>query len=154
MAQKLNPDDVASIAELDDMRTTVFYRDPDRPDSRFVKTRRQSAELRRAKGRLRTARYRAAMDSRKAPSVETIGMAMVVSLATMYHVGRLTEEDVNIVRRTFAYLRANGYAVEEAQATLRRLRTRLVDPADRAGEASESCGPPIRPSSWGEAPLF
>ncbi|EIG62804.1 hypothetical protein [Bradyrhizobium sp. WSM1253] len=150
--RKLTPEDVDKIAELDDVRRTHFFRDPMRPDPRFVRThRRVTPEERKAKGRLRTARWRSSMDQRKAPTAEQVAMAMVVALTTMPNVGLLSEEDVAIVRRAFAYLRANGFDVEEAKSTLRRMRTRLVDPLDRQGEESEFCGPPIRPDAWGPA---
>lgn len=152
MAQKLNEEEARRIAELDDVRATHFFRAPDRPDSRFVKSsRRVPIEVRRAQARMRTARWRSELDRRKAPTTRDVGMAMVIALSTMEHVGRLTEEDVNIVRRAFAYLEANGFAVEEAKALIRRMRLRLVDPADREGEESETRGPPIRPDLWGPA---
>ncbi|WP_368507715.1 hypothetical protein [Bradyrhizobium lupini] len=148
----LTPEDVDKIAELDDTSKTMFFRDPMRPDARFTKSsRRVPQEVKRAQGRMRTARWRSSMDQRTAPTAEQVAMAMVVALTTMPNVGILSEEDVAIVRRAFAYLRANGFDVEEAKSTLRRMRTRLVDPLDRQGEESESCGPPIRPDAWGPA---
>lgn len=91
MTQKLKQDDVDRILEMDSMRGTTFYRDPDRPDAAFVKSRsRVPEEVRRAQGRLRTARWRADMDRRKAPTALQIGMAMAVALATTNRQSDLT----------------------------------------------------------------
>jgi hypothetical protein len=154
MAQKLSDDDVARIAELDDTRKTMFFRDPLRPDAKFIKSgRRVPPEVKKAQGRMRTARWRSAMDQRKAPTAETIGMALAVALATTSRLADLTPEDCQLVQRALHFLRANGFDIGEAKRTLRRMRIRLVDPADREGEESESCGPPIRPTGFPE-PLF
>jgi hypothetical protein len=153
MAQKLSDDDVARIAELDDVRRTHFFRDPMRPDARFVKSsRRVPPEVKRAQGRMRTARYRAAMDQRKAPTVSEIGMAMVTALVTA-RLDELTSPDRQLVMRALHFIKANGWDVDEAKRTLRRMRMRLVDPLDRQSEESETCGPPIRPAGFPE-PLF
>lgn len=148
MAQKLRPDDVVRIKEMDSVRATVFFRDPDRPDPAFVKSRRCVAqEVRRAQQRLRTAKWRSAMDARKAPTAEQIGMAMCVALATS-KLGELTTEDRQLVQAALHNLKANGFSIDEAKATMRRLRNRLVDPKDREGEPAESCGRPLLPSAW------
>jgi hypothetical protein len=90
------------------------------------------------------------MDRRRAPTAEQFGMAMAVALATTSRLDDLTVADRQLVQRALAFLTANGFDVAEAKATMRRMRLKLVDPADRDGEASESCAPPIRPSVWGE----
>lgn len=93
------------------------------------------------------------MDRRRAPTAEQVGMAMCVALATS-RLEDLTRDDRLLVMRALHFLQANGFSIDEAKATLRRMRLRLVDPLDRDGEASKSCAPPIRPSSWHEAPLL
>lgn len=150
MTQRLRQDDVDKIAELDSVRSTMFYRDPDRPTPRFVKPgRRTPPEVRRAQGRMRTARWRSEMDRRRAPTAEQIGMAMVTALATTSR-GQvdLTRDDRHLVQAALHHLVANGFDIDEAKRTMRRIRNRLVDPADREGEASESCSAPLLPSSW------
>lgn len=50
------------------------------------------------------------------------------------------------------HLKANGFDIAEARKTMRRLRMKLVDPADREGETSLSCAEPI--TRAGVGPLF
>jgi len=144
LRRQLTPEDVDRIAEMDSVRGTLFYRDPERPDSRFVKPRRRRpAEVVKAQQRLRTARWRSEMDRRRAPTVAEVGMSLAVALATTSWSDKLTALDYDLIRRALDDLQARGYSIEEARKTLRRLRVRMVDPGDRQGEADESCGPPI-----------
>ncbi len=139
LTRTLRQDDVDKIAEADDVRKSYFHRDPDRPDGRFVKQRaRVSPEVRRAQGRLRTDRWRSDMDRRKAPTAEQIGMAMVVAMATSSNLRGLTRAELDLFERAFHDLKARGFDIKEAVRTMRRLRNRLVDPADRDGEPTES----------------
>lgn len=132
------------IAELNAAQAAYFERDPDRPDSRFVKPRgRVPMDVRRAQARLRTARWRSNLDRRKAPTVDQIGMALATALATTSWSDKLTSADYDLIRRALMALEARGFSIAEAKRTLRRLRIRMVDPGDRAGEESEGCGPPI-----------
>lgn len=142
--RQLTQEDVDRIAEMDSARGAYFQRDPDRPDSRFVKARRrQPVEVSRAKARLRTARWRSEKDRRRAPTVSEVGMSLAVALATSSWSDRLTSLDYDLLRRALDDLQARGFSVEETKKTMRRLRLRLVDPGDRQGEESEGCGPPI-----------
>lgn len=70
-------------------------------------------------------------------------MALATALATTSWSDMLTPADYDLIRRALADLQARGFSIDEARKTLRRLRVRLVDPGDRAGEADEPCGPPI-----------
>lgn len=70
-------------------------------------------------------------------------MALATALATTSWSDGLTGADYDLLRRALMDLEARGFSIEEAKRTLRRLRLRLVDPGDRAGEESEGCGPPI-----------
>lgn len=150
MTQKLKQDDVARIAEADSVRQTVFFRDPDRANPSFTRSRRRvPEEVKRAQGRLRTARWRSSMDSRKAPTAQQVGLALAVALATS-KLRDLTTDDRSLVEKALHFLAANGFSVDEARMTMKRLRRKLVDPMDRdEGEATESCAPALRPSSWG-----
>lgn len=142
--RRLTQEDVDRIGEMDSARAAYFQRDPDRPDSRFVKApRRQPLEVRKARQRLRTARWRSEMDRRKAPTVSEVGMSLAVALATSSWSDRLTSLDYDLIRRALDDLKARGFSIDEARRTLRRLRIKLVDPGDRQGEESEGCGPPI-----------
>jgi len=149
--RRQGPEDVDRVvAALDETRRTEFYRDHDmRPDSRFVRDRgRQDPAITRAKARIRTAHYRNRLDQKRIPSTATIGMALVAALVTSRMV-ELTEEDRGLVGRMLVDLRQRGFDIVASKNMLRRLRNRMVDPADRDGEPGESTGAPLRPSSWG-----
>lgn len=142
LRRQLRPEDLDRIAEMDDAKGVYFQRDPDRPDSTFVKPRRrQPVEVRRAQQRLRTARWRSERDRRKAPTTEQVGMALAVALATTSWSDKLTSADYDLIRRALDDLQARGFSIEEAKKTMRRLRIKMVDPRERAGE--EGCGLPI-----------
>jgi len=143
-SRSLRPEDVDKIAELTEAKRSYFFRDPDRPDGRFVKVfGRVPPEVRRAQGRLRTARWRSELDRKKAPTLHDIGMSMAVALATTSWANRITKLDYELWERTKLDLQSRGFSVGEAKKTLRKLRIKMLDPADRDGEESESCGPPI-----------
>lgn len=133
----------AKVAEIDAGRRVYFQRDPDRPDSRFVKSPvRVQPEVRKAQGRLRTSRWRSDMDRAKRPSTRDIGMALAVALATS-NLREMTTDERRLVMRALHDLRDRGFDIEQAKVTMRRLRNRLLDPSQRQGEATESCGPPV-----------
>lgn len=147
----MTPDDVDKVvAQLNDNRRHRHFRNPDRPDSVFVKLRdRRPAEVIRAQGRIRTASYRNALDRRCAPTNAQIGQAMVLALVT----GRLddvTEADRGLVGRALLNLRSRGFDIVEAKLMLRRLRNRLVDPADWDGESRDNGVEAITPTAWGD----
>lgn len=70
-------------------------------------------------------------------------MALVRALITS-KLRELTWTDRDLVGRMLVDLQARGFSIEEAKKVLRRMRTRYVDPGDRAGEPDDSCGPAIR----------
>jgi hypothetical protein len=149
--RRLGPEDVDRVvAALDETRRTEHFRDNDmRPDSRFVRDRgRQDPAITRAKARIRTAAYRNRLDQKRIPSTAAIGMALVVALVTSRMI-ELTDDDRTLVGRMIVDLRNRGFDVVASKNMLRRLRNRMVDPADREGEPGESTGAPLRPSSWG-----
>lgn len=124
-------------AEIDGVRRTMFWRDPDRPDARVLKRRdRVPPEVRRAQGRLRTAHWRSQMDRDKRPTSAQIGMSLVAALVTA-RPEEITETDRGIVGRMLVDLQARGYSVEQAKRTLRKMRTRYVDAGDREGEPDD-----------------
>jgi hypothetical protein len=66
-------------------------------------------------------------------------MALVTALVTAT-LDELTEADRGIVRRALVDLQGRGFSIIEAKDMLRRLRNRMVDPADLEGESTESTG--------------
>lgn len=156
--RSLTPQDVDKISEMNQSAQEYFQRDPLRPDSLFFKSRgRLPLEVRRAQQRLRTSRWRSDMDRRKAPSVEQIGLALVEALVTSDRDDLIDRSlpDFSFVKRALLNLESRGFNLDEAKRALRKRRNRMVDPADRQGEASESTGAPIAPTAWGESePLF
>jgi hypothetical protein len=144
--------EAAMVAEIEETKKTRFYRHPDRPDSRYVRSRvRVPPEVKRAKASLRTARYRSELDRAKRPTTHDIGMSLAVALATTNWQSLLTDADYDLLRRALLDLQARGFSRDGALKTLRSLRIRLVDPADRQGEPDENCGMPI--PITGERPL-
>jgi hypothetical protein len=59
-------------------------------------------------------------------------------------------KDWRLVGRALADLQSRAFDLAEVKASLRRLRNRMVDPADRNGEPGESDGEPIGPSAGGD----
>jgi hypothetical protein len=139
--QTRKPSDVDRIvAQIDETRVAEHWRNSDRPNGQFVKKRRrQDPKIRRAKTRVRTAHYRNRLDQRGAPSTYQIAMALVTALVTAT-LDELTEADRGIVRRALVDLQGRGFSIIEAKDMLRRLRNRMVDPADLEGESTESTG--------------
>lgn len=131
------------VARIDETRAAEHFRNPDRPNAKFIRRRRrQDPAIGRAKTRLRTADYRNRLDRRGAPSTAQIGMSLVVALVTA-NLGDLTEADRGLVGRALVDLQERGFSVAEAKDMLRRLRSRIVDPADRQEESADDSGHPI-----------
>jgi hypothetical protein len=141
------------VDAIDETRLTEQWRDPDRPDARVFRGRgRVAPEIVRAQTRLRTAHWRVRMDRKKAPTSAEIGMSLVYALITS-RMGELTFTDKDLVSRMLMDLQERGFSVVEARSTLRRMRNRYVDPADRQSEPSESCAAPLRLSGEPEDDL-
>jgi hypothetical protein len=138
------------VAALDETRHSEFFRNPDRPDGRFVRERRgrQHPDVLRAQARIRTAHWRNKMDRKRAPTTQQICMSLLVALVTS-NLNELTERDHGLVGKMLLDLQSRGFSIVEAKATLRRLRNRMVDPDDRAGEPGETTGPALQLSAWG-----
>lgn len=68
------------VREIDETRRAEHFRDPYRADARFAR-RRQDPEVAKAKARLRTAAWRAALDRRKRPTASQVGVALAVAFA-------------------------------------------------------------------------
>ncbi|MEH2512236.1 hypothetical protein V1291_003590 [Nitrobacteraceae bacterium AZCC 1564] len=131
------------VAAIDKTRAAEHFRNPDRPDSKFVRRRRrQDPAIGRAKARLRTALYRNRLDQRCAPSTAEIGMALVVALATA-KLDELTEADRGLVGRALVDLRERGFSVDEAKEMLRGLRRRLVESTDGKAESADDIAHPL-----------
>jgi len=146
----LRPADVDRIVDqIDKNRESEFWRDPDRPSTRFVPMRqKQDPRIRQAKARARTAAWRNACDRAGRPECRDIGMALVSALVTSENLLDMTWSEVRFVTAALADLETRGFDRAQTLKVLRRLRNRLVDPDDRQGEESESTGTAIEPSSW------
>jgi hypothetical protein len=136
------------VGQIDKRRESEFWRDPDRPSTKFVPVRRkQDPKIVKAKGRIRTAAWRNGLDRLGRPEVRDVGMALVTALVTSDHLLDMTEPEVRFVSAALADLEVRGFDRAQTLKVLRRLRNRLVDPDDRKGEDSESNGPAIVASS-------
>jgi hypothetical protein len=156
MKKMLRPTDVDRIvAQIDETHRAEHFRNPDRPDGMFVRSRgRQDPAIGRAKTRIRTAHYRNRLDQRRSASTYTIGMAMLVALVTADSES-MSRSDWNLVGRALADLQSRGFDLSEVKASMRKLRNRMVDPADRAGEPGDSTSASINPASQqNESPVF
>ncbi|MES2600436.1 MAG: hypothetical protein V4602_06470 [Pseudomonadota bacterium] len=67
-------------------------------------------------------------------------MAMVMALVTS-DAENMTKTDWNLVGRALADLQSRGFDLAEVKSTLRRLRNRMVDPADHDYESTEPGNP-------------
>jgi hypothetical protein len=137
-ARALTPEELDQVRRIDAVRREYFERDPARPASRFVKDRVRSGvhpEVVKAQARLRTARWRRENDGKKAPSLDQIGRSLAVALVTS-KLAELTVAEARIVERALNDLKRREFDIDEAKATLRRLRNKLVSPADRPGEGT------------------
>jgi hypothetical protein len=145
----LRPSNVDGIVDqINETRESEFWRDPDRPSTKFVPARRkQDPKIVKAKGRSRTADWRNACDRLGRPEARDIGMAMVTALVTSEHLLDMTGREVRFVSAALADLEARGFDRAQTLGVLRRLRNRVVDPDDRKGAASESRGTAIVSSS-------
>jgi hypothetical protein len=115
------------VAAIDETRRAAHFRSPDRPNAKVIGHGcRQDPEVRRAKGRLRTAVYRNRLDQRRAPSTAEIGTSLVTALVTS-NMSSITHGDKDLIGRALADLQFRGFDIMEVLVTMRRLRRRLVD---------------------------
>lgn len=154
----MKPEEIdRACAQIDETRKTEFWRDHDgRPDARAFRPRstgRVPPAVVRSQTRIRTAAWRNRKDRSRSPDSHQIGMALVRSLITS-RLSELTFTDYDLVDRALADLRSRGFSISETKAVLRKMRTRYVDPGDRAGEPDDSCGPAIRPKGEEDRLLF
>src|SRR5262245_44714761 len=128
LRRRLTQEDVDRIVEMGEVQRAYFERAPDRPDSKFMKPRgRVPIEVRRAQGRLRTARWRSELDKRKRPTAEQVGMALVESLVTgeFATLADRSLPDYGLVRRALINLQNRGFDVDQTKEALRKLRNRM-----------------------------
>lgn len=121
------------IADCDRVRREAFSRDPDRPASPRAVRRRQAQpiEVKRAKGRLRTAAWRKQADDLKRPQADVVASAFLDALVLM---DGATDRDrvlkemlvVDLLRETFASLEAAGYDPVQVQYVMQRRRDGLI----------------------------
>lgn len=125
------------VARIDETRVAEHFRNPDRPDSRFVRARRrQDPAIRKAKTRLRTAHYRARLDQRRSPATSVIGMALVAALVTAKR-SEMSREDWNLVARALLDLQRRGFDLAEIKDTLQRFKRRVMT-VDRIDEGVDN----------------
>lgn len=144
-------------AQIDETRRTEHWRDHDgRPDARAFRPRstgRVPPAVVRSQTRIRTAAWRNRKDRSRSPDSHQIGMSLVKALITS-KLSELTFTDYDLVDRALADLRSRGFSIDETRKVLRRMRTRYVDPGDRAGEPDHSCGPASRLRGEEDRPAF
>lgn len=122
-----------SVAEIDEVRTTVFSRNPDRPSGRFVRARvtGDNRDVARARQRLRTAAWRAENDKRARPTSDQIGRALLMAVVTSPDFASLIDNELTVVRRALNAMSENGFSISEVQDVMRKIRRRHASLVDR-----------------------
>jgi hypothetical protein len=133
------------VREIDETRTAEHFRDPYRADARFSR-RRQDPEVAKAKARLRTAAWRAALDRRKRPTVSQVGVALAVAFAAHPDFFEIYRLEGSILQRALEHLESNGFSIAEAQDVLRQIRRRMLGEG-LSGDVT-SRGSALDASSW------
>ena len=122
-------------------RKATLFRDPDRPNGTFTRSRRGRTvppEVIREQARTRVARHRVELDRRRAPTVEQMGRAFIAAFATMDNINMMTAVELPAFNRMLVDLERRGFDLSEAKRTLRRLRNRMLDASAREGEPDDS----------------
>jgi len=79
-------------------------------------------------------------------------MALAVALATTSNRDALAGDDRRLVMRALHDRRDRRFDIDQAKLTMRPLRNKMLDPSQRQGEATESCGQPLGPPGEPEPP--
>src|SRR5260370_40771981 len=103
------------------------------------KGQRQPAEVVKAKGRVRAARWRSENDRAGRPETVDVAMALLRSLVRLHDQESietaLSTAEWNVVKAMVAELTEAGYQIEEIKAVSKRLRKRVLA-EDRPTEES------------------
>lgn len=126
----------------------LFVRSPDRPDGRFIRRRNEDEQLAKERHALRTAAWRKQCDERGRPTADQIGRALVMAICTHEKFVHMFRWPGSLVDIALSDLEARGFRREEIVDVMQRIRWRHVDPADRAGEATESTVDNLTPTAW------
>lgn len=133
------------VSQIDGIRESVLFRNPDRPSTRFIPVRKpakQDPRIRRAKARARTAAWRNDLDRLKRPEARDIGMALLTAWVTFPDLLDVSKLEVRFVTAALDDLAARGFDRAQTLKVLRRLRNRMLNPDDRQGEESRENGVP------------
>ncbi|OYU92097.1 MAG: hypothetical protein CFE29_04525 [Bradyrhizobiaceae bacterium PARB1] len=120
------------ISDCDRVRAEHFARSPDRPASPRAARRRQvqPIEVKRAKGRLRTAAWRKSADDAKRPQGDVVASAVLDALLLMDGIddkaGRTELRVADLVRTVFSELMTAGYDRKQIDYVLKRRRDGLL----------------------------
>ena len=113
-----------TVADIDRTRRSSFERGS-RPVSRTTPAKPPAdPDVRRAQGRLRTAAYRCALDRRKAPESDVVGLAILAAAVTIEK-DAIDAGSLRIVQLAFDDLISRGYARAEIETVFRRFRGKL-----------------------------
>jgi hypothetical protein len=136
------------VDQIDKTRESVFFRDPDRPSTTFMPARKkEDPRIRRAKTRARTAAWRNDLDRQRRPESADIGKALLLALVMSKNLLDMTQPEVQFVTAALDDLAVRGFDRAQTLKVLRRLRNRLMDPADLQGEEPESSSSTVMSST-------
>lgn len=135
----------AAVVEIDDVRTSTFSRNPDRPDARFIRSRvTGGCDVAKARQRLRTAAWRRDNDAKGRPTSDQIGRALLMAAVTSPDFADLMDNEVTVVRRALNAMQSNGFDLSEVQDVMRRIRRRHAVAVDH-----DVVDGTVRPASGG-----
>lgn len=118
-------------AHIDSVRRTTFTRSPSRPSAKLRQpTPEDRKAVQRARGRLRQAAYRCALDTKRKPEASVVGMALLAAVATRSPEQGFDALSAGIVSSAFADLVDRGYSRSEIEAVFRRIRKNLMPAPD------------------------
>lgn len=121
----------SAVAEIDEVRHSMFSRNPDRPSGRFVRVAVTGGrDVAKARQRLRTAAWRRDNDARGRPTSDQIGRALLMAVVTSEDFGSLIDNELTVVRRALNDMQTNGFDLAEVQDVMRKIRRRHVDAVD------------------------
>ncbi|SIO37372.1 hypothetical protein SAMN05443247_04556 [Bradyrhizobium erythrophlei] len=122
-----------SVADLDREKAEVYFR-----TGLFARRKgvRQPAEVAKAKGRVRAARWRSENDSAGRPETADVALALLRSLVRLHDQESievaLSVAEMNVVQGMVGELTDAGYRLEEIKVVCKRLRRRvLAEESDR-----------------------
>ena len=114
-----------SPEHLDQVHRTYLERSASRPSSKLRQSTEDRKAHRRASGRLRTAAWRCALDTKRRPESDVVGLALLSAVAKWQKGTPFDPESIGVVAAAFDDLIARGFDRHEIEQVFRRFRSKL-----------------------------